>query len=200
MQYFTYIDGLFGLTTLPLQSHHAGGSECKLLVHSCQFWNEKADVGKKQVSCSPPTQIWYIIYEITLLSHPRWEIPSQRQGKGIKARHLASGAIMRIYLFGKCSEMEVLQLRQKVLSPRRSGDSRLGGPNILWTSNAAFCYPQTKLPWPAKGMGEGFVLSELKPVLTDMIRINFIALGILGESAWKKYPKFLSHFCCNKWI
>lgn len=29
------------------------------------------------------------------------------------------------------------------------------------------------------------MLSELKSVLTDMIRIHFIALGILGERAWK---------------
>lgn len=46
----------------------------------------------------------------------------------------------------------------------------------------AFCHPQTKLPWPARGMGDGFMLSELKLVLTDMIRIHFIALGVLGES------------------
>lgn len=68
---------------------------------------------------------------------------------------------------------------------RRSRDIRLGGHSILWTSNAVFCHPWTKLLWPARGMGEGFTLSDLKLVLTDIIRIHLIALGVLGESAWK---------------
>lgn len=76
----------------------------------------------------------------------------------------------------------------------------LGGLAVADLAVPAFCHPQTKLPWPARGTGEGFMLSELKLVLTDRIRIHFIALGVLGESAWKKYPKFSSHFWCNKWI
>jgi len=48
-----------------------------------------------------------------------------------------------------------------------------------------FARSPAKLPWRPRGAGEGFGLSELKPVLTDTVRTRFVAPRGFGESTYK---------------
>lgn len=178
-----------GLVWFPYSSFpttpHLGGKSVNCWFTAVGFKTRKQLLEKEQVPCSPPTQIWYVIYEITLLSHPGWETSSRRWGKGMKPAESRSGWNWELYLFGKWSKTEALALRQTFLSPGMFCNIRFGGHSLLWTSNAAFCPLTSKLPWPQRGVGEGFGFSKLKLALADTIRIHFMNPGGLEESAWK---------------
>lgn len=55
-------------------------------------------------------------------------------------------------------------------------------PEVMAFCNRAFSHSSAKSLWPSRGSEEGFRLLDLKPVLTDTVRTNFITQGALGKA------------------